>query len=297
MAKRQLTAAQAFDLRQALHVAVLDALMTSRRWEPGEIAFQGGTSLHLVHGSPRFSEDLDFLVLDDVKLGAIEEGVKRRLEGTWWIPPDMQVSVNAAKADRNPYVFDVTLSGAGVIGSVRVKVELWRAPKVALAPLTVVLETVRVASGAAAGAQAFVPSLDQHEIFVDKVFAVAARRYLKPRDVFDLYWLEKQGSDANRLSADDLTVRLATYPNARTKAWIENAQARRADLLSSIDKVHADLRRWLPSSWPLTQQMAADMVAASVRALDLGIERMRELAGRADFVESEDGEPELDVPR
>lgn len=61
MPKRQISASEAFDLRQALHVATLDALMASRRWEPGDLVFQGGTSLHLAHGSPRFSEDLDFL--------------------------------------------------------------------------------------------------------------------------------------------------------------------------------------------------------------------------------------------
>lgn len=71
MPKRHLTAAEAFDLRQALHVATLDALMASRRWEPGDLAFQGGTSLHLVHGSPRFSEDLDFLVNSSLKLNSI----------------------------------------------------------------------------------------------------------------------------------------------------------------------------------------------------------------------------------
>lgn len=58
MAKRPMRPEQAFDLRQALHVATLDALLASRRWEPGELLFQGGTSLHLAHGSPRFSEDL-----------------------------------------------------------------------------------------------------------------------------------------------------------------------------------------------------------------------------------------------
>jgi hypothetical protein len=37
MPKRHLTPAQSFDLRQALHVATLDALMASRRWEPGDL--------------------------------------------------------------------------------------------------------------------------------------------------------------------------------------------------------------------------------------------------------------------
>ena len=57
MPKRRLTPAQAFDLRQALHVGTLDALMGSRRWEPGDLVFQGGTSLHLAYGSPRYSEN------------------------------------------------------------------------------------------------------------------------------------------------------------------------------------------------------------------------------------------------
>jgi hypothetical protein len=82
MAKRQLTASEAFGLRQALHVATLDALMASRRWEPGDLIFQGGTSLHLTHGSPRYSEDLDFLVNSSLKLGAIGDAIQARLAGT-----------------------------------------------------------------------------------------------------------------------------------------------------------------------------------------------------------------------
>ena len=39
---------------------------------------------------------------------------------------------------------------------------------------------------------AFVPTADMSEIYVDKVFALAARSYLKPRDVFDLHWLLKR---------------------------------------------------------------------------------------------------------
>lgn len=82
MPKRPLTATEQFDLRQALHVATLDALMASRRWQPGELVFQGGTSLHLAHGSPRFSEDLDFLVDSTLKLSNIADAVGQRLAST-----------------------------------------------------------------------------------------------------------------------------------------------------------------------------------------------------------------------
>ena len=37
--KTTLTAAQQLELRQALHVAVLEALLASRRWQPGELIF------------------------------------------------------------------------------------------------------------------------------------------------------------------------------------------------------------------------------------------------------------------
>ena len=79
MAKRTLSAAEAFDLRQALHVSVLEALLASRRWEPGDLIFQGGTSLHLAHGSPRYSEDLDFLVKSTLDLRATGTSIQARL--------------------------------------------------------------------------------------------------------------------------------------------------------------------------------------------------------------------------
>ena len=66
--KRTLSAQDEVHLRAVLQTATLAALMDSRRWEPGDIAFQGGTSLHLTHGSARFSEDLDFMVRGSLSL-------------------------------------------------------------------------------------------------------------------------------------------------------------------------------------------------------------------------------------
>ena len=56
MKKRPIAANEHSELRQTLQVATLDALMSARRWEPGDLAFQGGTSLHLAYGSPRFQK-------------------------------------------------------------------------------------------------------------------------------------------------------------------------------------------------------------------------------------------------
>lgn len=302
MGKRQLSVDEAFDLRQSLHVAVLEALMASRRWQPGDLIFQGGTSLHLAHGSPRYSEDLDFLVKSSLKLASVSEAMQARLASMPWVPLDMALSVSAPKPNKNPHTFDVSLLGPSVVGAVRVKVELWQAPTDAMQPLAVVVAPVRLIVGPAAGAQAFVPTLSQQEIFVDKVFAVAARRYLKPRDVFDLWWLQQQRGDALTCSPADLQLRLATYPNETAGAWLAKAHDRRAELMSSAPKVAEDLRRWLPSSWPLADTDVNAMIAASVAALDRGVNAMIEMTGNqqgaakhgADSAEYQVGE---DLPR
>jgi hypothetical protein len=138
MAKRTLGQREAEQLRLALQFAALDALMGSRRWQPGELVFQGGTSLHLVHGSPRFSESLDFLVLKDLRLNRLATQLRAQLGELPWAPPDLQLSVKPARDDaRNSYSLAVILSGPEVIGSVRVNLEIWRTPAETLEPLSV----------------------------------------------------------------------------------------------------------------------------------------------------------------
>lgn len=251
--------------------------MASRRWEPGDLIFQGGTSLHLTHGSPRYSEDLDFLVNSSLKLGAIGDAIQARLAGTAWVPTDTGISVSRAKDGRNPHAFVVAIGGPNVIGSVRVKVEFWQTDEKAMAAVKVVVAPVRLASGPAAGMQTFVPTADLSEIFADKVFALAARPYLKPRDVFDLHWLTMHGG-IRACSTDDMRVRLATYPNETPDAWLGKAFDRRQELLTSVAGITRDLKRWLPSVWPLDEANVKAMVATSITALEQGMALMREIA-------------------
>ena len=274
MAKRRLTATEAFELRQALHIATLDALMASRRWAPGDLVFQGGTSLHLVHGSPRFSEDLGFLVRSTLRLDALGESVSQRLQGTGWLPRDTGLTVSKARDGRNPHAFVVTVGGPDVLGAVRVKVELWQTVGAALAAVKAVVTPVRLARGPASGMQAFVPTAQLSEIYADKVFALAARPYLKPRDVFDLHWIRTHGG-LHACSPEDLRIRLATYPSQTPAAWIEKAGVRRVELKESASAIATDLKRWLPSSWPMTAGGVQDMIQAALAALEQGIAAMR----------------------
>ena len=277
MAKTVLSASQQFELRQALHVVTLDALLASRRWAPGDLVFQGGTSLHLAHHSPRFSEDLDFLVDSTLNLDAIGTQMQARMARMPWLPKGTQLEVTKAKDGHNPHAFNVVIRGKDVLGAVRVRVELWQASKEAMRPLRVTVQAVALISGPAAGAQVFVPTADAREIYADKVFAVGARTYLKPRDLFDLDWLMK-GSSGLTVDAADMRIRLATYPNEKPETWLAKAIERARALPEQVDMIRADLLLWLPSSYPMSEAAAAGIVANSIDALSRGIEVMQAIA-------------------
>ncbi len=116
MPKRRLTPTEAFDLRQALHVATLDALMASRRWEPADLAFQGGASLHLAHGSPRYSEDLHFLVDASLNLQALADQLKDSGWKLGGLSPDDIEWAEVSKADERDWRAACAPLKAGVLG-------------------------------------------------------------------------------------------------------------------------------------------------------------------------------------
>lgn len=277
MARRDYTPSEIVELRQALHVATLDAMVASRRWQPGEMLFQGGSSLHLAYGSPRFSEDLDFVVDRSINLETVNRGMERFLVDAGWLPKGAVIAVTKAKAEKNPASFFVSLAEAGVRNPVKVKVEFWQADPKDVAAVSVKVQPVRMTRGMASGMQAFVPTAELEEIHADKVFAIGARKFLKPRDVFDLHWLLEQ-EDVVECDIEAIRVRLATYPDQTPEAWIENAMQRRAELLAAQSYVKDDLAKWLPSSWNLDETVVRRMIETSCAALDRGLEMMREIA-------------------
>lgn len=279
--KRSLPAQEQQLLRAALQTATLAALMDARRWEPGDIAFQGGTSLHLAYGSARFSEDLDFLVRGGLSLAGLAKQVRSKLRLPLDVAADLSLSVTPGKDLRNPHMFYVTLSGPQVLGSAKVKVELWQAQPDALKSLALRVSIVGTSAG-----QAFVPTLTLDEIFADKVYALGARARIKPRDVFDLWWLHDKTLPP--LTVQALQTRLAIYPApsgqplATAQLWLASAALRLHDLKAQNAAVQlaADLKRWLPSSWLMNSQVASTMLAVAIAQLENGIQLMQGLQGQ-----------------
>ncbi len=288
--KRLLSAQEQHLLRAILQTATLAALMDARRWEPGDLAFQGGTSLHLAYGSARFSEDLDFLVRGGLSLAGLAKQVQQKLRLPPDIAADLSVSVSPGKDTRNPHMFYVTLGGAQVVGSAKVKVELWQTQPDSLKSLALKVSTVNSSAG-----QAFVPTLTLDEIFADKVYALGARARIKPRDVFDLWWLQDKALPA--LSMPSLQTRLAIYPAASgqprdtAQAWLASAALRLQDLQSpqAAASLASDLKRWLPTSWLMNEEVAAGMLMVAVEKLKSGILLMQSLHHELNAPDSSQG--------
>lgn len=278
MPKAPLSPAQAFDIRQAIQVSTLEALMRGRRWEPGDLVFQGGTSLNLAYGSPRFSEDLDFLVRSSLDMDSVLRAMRERLVTLPWLPKGWSVSLRTVAEESNPVRLMVVAQASGVLGAVRVQTEFWRTAPDAVARVGVVVRPVHLATGPAAGVQAMVPAADLEEITADKVFALAARPYLKARDVFDLYWLAQQHG-LSGTTADQMRVRLAIYPTMAPDRWLTQARARRQELSQNDTQIAllADMGRWLPSFWPLRSDDVAAMAAHAGLVLENGARIMRTL--------------------
>lgn len=83
--------------KELLHYRILSSMQDGGFFGP--IVFQGGTSLRLCHGSPRYSEDLDFaggtgFGVDDLR--GLGECVRSSLAG---MSPDVQVKVREPVRD------------------------------------------------------------------------------------------------------------------------------------------------------------------------------------------------------
>lgn len=263
------------DLRGELQRAVLGALIRSRSWVANDLAFQGGTCLHLAYASPRLSEDLDLMVRRSIDLDQVRENMEAHLKSARrWYDRDLELTVTPAKTDKNPYAFNITLSGRNVVGQAFVKVEFLKTDDDQLAKLTVDVSTI-------AGEP--VPVLMPEEIYLDKVMALGGRRYLKARDVFDLHFLRgKVGRIAIPIEA--MRGRIAIYPADHPGAWIPKAEARIAEMPTQLEPLRKELGRFLSTSYPLDNDRLMSMVASAVDALNDGVAVMGQ-------IEAEDSEP------
>ena len=272
----------------------LDSLLSARAWQPNELAFQGGTSLHLMRHSPRRSEDLDFLIsLNDQEIDKVLRRTCRAVAGMAhleWPSATIECSSKLPPRSRNRLAeLMLKCQHPDLARKVRVKLDVMRVHSHQLSgyatealPLRGPHRSLRVFIAP------LIPTATLSSLYVDKLTAIPLRRYLKCRDLFDLWWLRTNHSrelPADRELAAALATNLSIY-QAQTASWCEKADAflvhAASDEAALLERLGDDLPRWLPSS---VFQQIRDLVGLkallreNVLALSEALAQARDLNG------------------
>lgn len=183
-------------LKEILQELVLYALWRNDFFE--RAAFQGGTSLRILHGLPRFSEDMDFILMEpDERFSwrAVTAGIEQVLL-EFGVVIELADSRQTQGAVRQTMVKDDSLAGLLQLGfrdgaprrKLRVKLEIDTNPP------------------AGSGWERHFPdfptdfmvvSQDLPSNFALKLHALLCRPYLKGRDWFDFLWYVRRGVAPN----------------------------------------------------------------------------------------------------
>lgn len=225
--------------------------------------FQGGTSLRILHGLPRFSEDLDFLLrVPDPKFDwspylvtltdvAAEFGIKLEAQP----PGKMDKAIHAAllKNDSIANQLDLSFTGQGRPKTIKIKLEIDVNPPLGSGEATSFLDF----------------PLD-HEVrhqdlpsnFALKIHALLCRGYLKGRDWFDFSWYISRDVTPNLALLRNALLQKGPWEGDATIsvdiAWLKEALS---DAISRID--------WKDAS----DDVARFLRPLELRSLDLWSER------------------------
>ncbi|MCE6959567.1 nucleotidyl transferase AbiEii/AbiGii toxin family protein [Cereibacter sphaeroides] len=235
--------------KEILHYGILAAL--ERKGFFKDLVFQGGTSLRLCHGAPRFSEDLDFVggprfaaaQLREIR-ACVEEHIGRKygLEVHVKEPREMreEPSYLGTQIDRWQIAV-VTNQGRSDLPRQKIKLEVANVPAWTREPRT----PVRNYQGLPAGfMDIIIPTETLAEVMADKVVSLtAATEHVRNRDIWDLRWLRLKGA---RLDLDLVRRKLTDY---RIEDFEDKLEGRLASLETIVNgKTFQDeLGRFLPS--------------------------------------------------
>lgn len=251
--RKSLTPSMARKWAEMAHLLFIDAISYSTPMAIEQIAFQGGTNLHLSWGSPRHSEDLDFLL--DRELGPrireVMPRIARRMQHlAKSIDPDLQIGIQDKTRDEAGMLnFRIVLSSPLIVGQVMAKAEFWQVAGDYLEGYETKFVRPAASGDIVSRISQPVPSATLRTAFADKVVALANRPYLKWRDLFDLWWIDGQ----QKMRSDDMIDRI--LHNATAYDGVDGmviAKGLRDFLARDPEEIRKladpDLKRWLPKS-------------------------------------------------
>jgi len=228
--------------------------------------FQGGTAVRLIYGSPRFSLDLDFTVinrnLEDLRrnVGELTNYLNKLL-----MSDGISVMKTREKAlpDEGFYRFFFVFDTINLLGrKIKIKLELLLGKHI-FKPRRVLLEIQYPFKSVFS-----ILSKTQNQILADKVASLAGgfhRGYIRWRDIFDIYWLVKKHN----------AILEPGYFREEFGSWIETVEDLQElrdhlyELLKTrnFDQIRSDMRLLLSDSL-LTTSMLTEYISTTINVID-----------------------------
>lgn len=211
--------------------------------------FQGGTSLRILHGLPRFSEDLDFLLRvpnpdfdwSPLLKGMTEVFAQFGLKLEAQPKPRMDTAIRAAllKDDSIASQLDLSFAGTGHRKAIKIKLEIDINPPAGSVEATTYLDFP---------ADYEVRHQDLASNFALKIHALLCRGFLKGRDWFDFSWYVSRSVAPNLALLQNALVQ--TGPWARDPSLKVDMPWLKDSLSSAIQRIKwseasADVQRFL----------------------------------------------------
>ncbi|MDO8274437.1 MAG: nucleotidyl transferase AbiEii/AbiGii toxin family protein [Serpentinimonas sp.] len=268
-----LSPAQHLQWSELAHAHFLGALMRAAKWQAGELAFHGGTNLHLCWQSSRYSEDLDFLLCSSRNhmRATIDRAAKEVLQNFQAIDPAFQIELrDKTKNPQRMITQHLVVKHPQVMGQVMVKLEFWRVDPLYMANYPTELRTPLGPGDYRASIRSPVPSATKACAFADKLVAFSTRPHLKWRDLYDLWWIGTQ----SQVNLDMAAVTRQYLHNLQAYETAGGLPAHKA-VLHLIEKytdaelvaaADPDLKNWLPQAlWEQFQGHGLREIVSYVR--------------------------------
>jgi len=221
-----------------------------------DLIFQGGTALRWCYGGSRFSEDLDFVT--QLSAQVLRRLISKAIRGAeremvpHFGPGRLEFSEKSSRVDTLKLF--VTYRPAGLRQNVSVKLEFEGLAKnfspgtanFVLSALPSVAYLIGTGDFRIPRPSAVLVAETKEEILSDKVRALLERRYLKGRDIFDVWFLRtvlKAGAEPGLIERK-LRMYAAPFQAARgLEFFIAPSAEARTVLIAAIEN---DLSRFLP---------------------------------------------------
>jgi len=163
-------------VREYWEVVLLNRLFES----PGDkdLVFKGGTALRLAYGSPRFSEDLDFSLIED-NMGRVFKEMAGGL-----IKPFAPADITDLATKRWTYLCEIRITEGYLAQPFRVKLEVSRRPAPGYK------NELRLITSPTTPIQALGNVATLEQLYQDKQDCIMDRA--APKDVFDLWFISQK---------------------------------------------------------------------------------------------------------